>query len=134
MGRVPDLVLFLDSRGALHFRQLEAKGNEDRNAPDVELSSVLSDAASLTARKEKSVATNQALNHVLETLAICGHLKTLDGRKNPQRAKLLRVEFDVVSHDRGNGRQVDMEMALWNDAQVYSFDDGWRWNLGKEMR
>ena len=99
------------------------------------MSNILSGAGALTARKEKSVKTNKALNRVLETLTICGHLKNLVKTTSTRGSSandghLLRSEFTVVKLEKGDSQTVDLQLTLWNDTKSYVFDDGWKWNIG----
>ena len=79
--------------------------------------------------------TSKALNRVLETLTICGHLKNFVKTASTRGSSasdghLLRTEFAVVKLEKGDSHTVDLELTLWNDTKSYIFDDGWSWNIG----
>ena len=133
LGRIPDLLFFLDGRGDFHFRRIPARGNSQsssENRDSGQMSIFLSSAAELTGRKQRITLANKSLNGLVESLGVCGHLRA-GGNGGDVEKRILRVEYDVLRGDDGYALKVDLSLTIWNDSSSFVFQDGWNWNLGK---
>ena len=139
LGRIPDLLFFLDANGDFHFRRIPARGtspSSSENRDSGQMSIFLSSAAELTGRKRRIALANESLNGVVESLGVCGHLRAGGGcNAGDVEKRILRVEYDVIRGDDGYALEVDLSLTIWNDSASFVFRDGWNWNLGKpELR